>query len=195
MDDLTLLDTDIEKLKPFESIIQHYLSSKLNQNLNFDKTELRPLTKGITYLGFICRQDFNTKEPLQLYPTKKKKHQFIEELKKIERMVLHSEDENSLFQNEEDTYPKNSRRAAPKKFNENFTPHLHSPPIPKYPYELASLNSRLGLLKHSNSMRFKKYALEKFKFNLTENNHLPSDFAMKYCPIKIRKDFGSVKKK
>ncbi len=174
MDDLLLLDTDIEKLKPFEKLIETYLQTNLNQNLNFDKTDLISLTKGITYLGYVCKQEFNMKEPLQIYPTKKKKHQFIEELRKVERKST-------------------SIKIHDHSFNTKETPHPLAFPIRKDPNSLASLNSRLGILKKTNSKRFKKYALDKFKYNLTENAHLPKEFAQHYCPIKIRKDLGSVK--
>lgn len=173
MDDLLLLDIDLEKLKPLEQIIQNYLHTKLKQSLNFDKTDLKPLTNGVTYLGYICRQEFNMKEPLQIYPTKKKKWQFVQELKKIERK----------FDNAYTTKP----------FNEKIDPHPLSFFINKEKQELASLNSRLGILRHTNSGRFKKYALEKFKHNLTEHNEMPSDFVQKYCPVLLDKDFNSVK--
>lgn len=176
MDDLLLLDTDIEKLKPLEFLIEKYLQENLNQNLNFDKTDLKPLTKGITYLGYVCRQEFNMKEPLQIYPTKKKKYQFIEELRAIEKNVASS-----------------VKKDLPPAFNKKQTPHILAFPMKENPNELASLNSRLGILKKTNSSRFIKYALDKFKYKLTENAHLPKDFAQQYCPIKIRKDLGSVK--
>lgn len=173
MDDLLLLDTDPDFLRPLENIIQHYLEIKLKHSLNFQKTEFRPLTKGITYLGYICRQDFNTKEPLQIYPTKKKKWQLIDEIKKIESKVNYDKSENFL--------------------NQKLDPNPLSLLVRANPNQLSSLNSRLGILKHTNCGRFKKHALEKMEYNLTEFRDEPSEVSQKYCPVKIRKDFNSVK--
>ncbi len=46
--------------------IQKFLQTQCKQNLNFNKTEFAPLTKGITYLGTVCKQVFNAQQPLQL---------------------------------------------------------------------------------------------------------------------------------
>ena len=173
MDDLLLLDTDLEKLKPFEQLIQNYLQIKLKQSLNFDKSDLKPLTKGVTYLGYVCKQEFNLQEPLQIYPTKKKKWQFIQELQKIERRFR----------------TPNSK----KPFNEKIDPHPLSFFINKEKQELSSLNSRLGIFRHTNSGRFKKRALQKFQHNMTEHNDMPSDFFQKNSVVSINKEFNSVK--
>jgi hypothetical protein len=173
MDDLLLLDTDLEKLKPLEQVIQEYLQTLLKQSLNFDKTDLVPLTKGITYLGYECKQIFNQKEPLQIYAPKNKKWQLIAELKKIEHKIQ----------------PENDKKSIQK----TIDPHPLSFLILKDKAELASVNSRLGLLKYTNSTRFKKYALDKFKYNLTENKNDPSGLSLKYCPIEISKEYGSLK--
>lgn len=173
MDDLLLLDTDPEALRPLEIVIQNYLERKLNHSLNFNKTEFRPLTKGITYLGYICHQEFNLKEPLQIYPTKKKKWQVIDEIRKIERKVTSDNSESLL--------------------NQKIDPHPLGLFIRKDQNELSSLNSRLGIIKHTNANRFKKHALEKLKYNLTEFKDEPSEISDKYCPIKISKDFNSIK--
>lgn len=113
-------------------------------------------------------------ELLQIYPTKKKKWQFIQELQKIENKI-----QNPLM--------------IHKPFNEKIDPHPLSFFIQKEKQEVSSLNSRLGNLRHTNCNRFKKYALEKFKYNLTEDKDLPSELTQKHCPIKIDKNFNSVK--
>lgn len=111
--------------------------------------------------GLIWKRDYeeNLNRYLSENPTKKTKYQFIEELKKIERKSFLPEDREQSF-------------------NKKKTPHQLAFPIRKNPNELARLNSRLGILKKTNSNRFKKHALDKFKYNLAwifSQAYRPSD--------------------
>jgi hypothetical protein len=58
---------------------------------------------------------------------------------------------------------------------------------------LASINARLGLQKHAQSYQFRKQSLEKLVDTVTENSELPPEHTLQWEPIKIKKDFTSVK--
>ncbi len=77
--------------------------------------------------------------------------------------------------------------------NQKNDPHPFAFLISKDKSELASINSRLGILKNVNANRFKKQALEKFKNNLTENYMEPKNISSQYCRIEVTKNQRSVK--
>ncbi len=163
MDDLLFLDTDQEILETLPSIISEWLRNNRNQDLNHNKTKLVSLKDGLTYLGVICKQTDLTKEPLQIFPTKKRKWEFTKAVRNCEHSEWH--------------WPERCHPLAfPNKYqNQNV---------------LTSVNSHLGLLKHANTFKLRKESLTKALAKTTLNNNEPDEVASKYSPLKIKKNFS-----
>lgn len=133
MDDLTLLDTDCEKLSKLASVVDDWLIKNRNQNLNPTKTMLKPLTSGIDYLGFRLKQVDSPKQPLLVLPQPPKKWKLVQEARRLtgEQFMPIKAHELSFF-----VHHKNRG-------------------------ELQKLNSRLGLMVHTKSYRLRKKTLSK----------------------------------
>lgn len=157
MDDLTLLDTDKEKLEKLESVINDWLIKNRKQTLNPSKTVLKPLTEGIEYLGFRLKQVDSAKNPLLVLPTPPKKWKLIQEARRLEKCNL-----------------------------DPILPHEIGFPLHhKRRQELQKLNSRLGLMTHTSSFRFRKNTIKKLHHRLKQNN--PDS------PLTIGRGYGSIK--
>lgn len=163
MDDLLLLDTDPEILKAFADPISKWLQEYRNQDLNHNKTRLLNLRTGLTYLGVVCKQTDSAKEPLQFFTTKKRKWDFIKSIHKCE---------SSQWLDRE---------------------LLHDLAFPfryKNKKQLASINSHLGILKHSNSYLFRKEALERCLLKTSGNlNNFPP-LSRRFYPLKTKRDYS-----
>jgi hypothetical protein len=83
MDDLTLVNTDPERLRPLEKSIGDWLKIHRRQLLNPEKTVLSRLDGGINYLGYRCIQTDSPKQPLQFFLEPKKKWEWIQALREV----------------------------------------------------------------------------------------------------------------
>ena len=167
MDDLTFFDTDHEKLSELIEPVDQWLKTNRKQCLNPRKTSLKSLWQGIEYLGYKIKQTRCQSDPAKLYTPEKKKWEFIGDLRNLERTGI---------------------RAL------EFS-HPLAPPSKKRAQErLASVNARLGLQKHAASFRMRKEALEALIRKLYPITEMPDDFVgSKWVPIKVKKNFGSIK--
>lgn len=137
MDDLTLIDCDRTKLLLMEQKVDQWLKDHRHQRLNPNKTHLTRLDQGIQYLGCRLVQNGLDVEPLNIYPTAKKKWKFICALQKIEKDGVpchHILD------------PMTALRSR-----------LRST------HTLAGINSSLGQLRHGKSFQFRRQALVRAK--------------------------------
>ncbi len=167
MDDLTLLDSDPKKLSKMVEPIRYWLEQNRFQSINQRKTKLSPLSMGVYYLGYKMRMTESAAQPLQLFVTPKKKWQWIKELRILENTNLFFDEKPHPLAIE------SSQRELQRK--------------------LAKINSRLGYLKHSKSYQLRKKSLDTFVHSKTEFAELPDEFCQKWCPIKIKKGYQSIK--
>jgi hypothetical protein len=167
MDDLTLLDSDPQKLEPLIRKIDEWLRLNRRQSLNPAKSRLSCLRDGIEYLGYHGVQTDSPKEPFQLFLKPKKKWEWIQEI-------------NSL---------------ARKKIEPFEKGHLLSPKIPsrELNQSLARVNSRLGHLRHARSFRLRKDSVERFLRDTTENLDLPRELGEPWCPWKVKRDYTKIR--
>jgi hypothetical protein len=163
MDDLLFLDTNSKTLELLPAIISDWLRINRNQDLNHKKTKLVFLKEGLTYLGVICKQTDLTKEPLQIFPTKKRKWEFTKALRNCE---------NSEWFLPELSHP----LAFPNKYQNQKV--------------LTSVNSHLGLLKHANTFKLRRASLTKAIVKTTVNIDEPDEYSCKYSPLSIKKNFS-----
>lgn len=133
MDDLTLLDTDQEKLKGFISIVDEWLRTHRKQNLNSTKTILKPLNRGIEYLGFRLKQVDSPKEPLIVIPQPEKKWKLVKEARRLE-----NQDYTPIMAHDVSFFVHHKNRQ-----------------------QFQKINSRLGLLAHTRSYKLRKKTLGK----------------------------------
>ncbi len=131
MDDMTLLDTDPERLQTMIAVVDEWLKVCRRQTLNPTKTILKPLRDGIKYLGFELRQVDSPREPLIVLPQGEKKAKLVDEAKRLERLYF------------------NPIKAHEVAF---FVHHRNR-------REFQRLNSRLGLLAHCESYRLRQSTL------------------------------------
>ncbi|OYZ22188.1 MAG: hypothetical protein B7Y39_08360 [Bdellovibrio sp. 28-41-41] len=164
MDDLTLLDTDPNKLKPMEKIVNDWLIANRKQNLNAAKTSLKPLTNGIDYLGLELHQVNSPKHPVELQIPPKKKWKFVAEAKRLSGI-----DWLKI---------------------KNYHP-LGFPLWYEMRRELQCLNSRLGLMTKTNSKRFRTKVLRKLQLLTRQDGGWPED--KPYYGLFVRKDKLAVK--
>ncbi len=166
MDDLLLIDRDPDKIRDQADAIDGWLVNNRGQHLNPAKTNFTTLLRGITYLGYMLRQTDSQKEPLQVFPEPIKKWQLVSALRKLESLGL----------------------PVPRR------PHPLAPLINAKDaiQNLASINSRLGILVHSRSFLVRKQALEHFIARTTLNHELPRDFADHWCPYRIKKGYRAI---
>lgn len=57
---------------------------------------------------------------------------------------------------------------------------------------LSSLNSQLGLIKHTRSYSFRKKGITKLLNRITQNVSEPLQISSQWTPLKTKKDFSSV---
>lgn len=166
MDDLILLGKTEEELIGLDLKIDNWLTHHRKQSLNHAKTKLLPLDKGVLFLGHWCIQTGNPQEPLQLYMKPSSKWEFVKSIRKLEKIGL-------------DT---------------RFKPHQLGPYIEdeKSSKLIASVNSRIGHVKHSKSWLLRKRTLERLL--LKTKQFIPEELGESYSPLKINKKFLKVKK-
>lgn len=157
MDDLTLLDTDSERLAAFASAVGEWLVTHRRQNLNPTKTVLKPLTAGIDYLGFRLKQIDAPKDPLLVLPQAEKKWKLVEETRRLTQQEFRpiKPHEISFF-----VHHRNRR-------------------------ELQKLNSRLGMMTHTSSYRFRRKTVSRLCDYF--ETHKPD------TPLTVRKDYRSIR--
>lgn len=167
MDDLLLVDSDPEKIRNKTEVINQWLLKNRNQNLNANKSIFANLSDGISYLGYRLRYTDSPQEPLQVFPEPIKKWQFISAVRKLRSV------------------------GNPKPYRPNqLAPLIRETKIAR---EMASVNSRIGILIHSRSFLLRKQTLERFVWESTLNNSLPADFASHWCTFLIKKGYRSIK--
>lgn len=167
MDDLLILGTAQEELKQFELPISIWLQKHRNQNLNHQKTNLVSLQKtGLIYLGFFLKQVAEPKEPLLILPTTKKKWSLVKALRNFENSVAHR-----------------LRK-----------PHPLVRPMKRLPSnQLSSVNSHLGLMKHSRCYGLRKSSINK-TIKRTSNLNVSKNGDVQIAPtIKIKGEFHSIR--
>ena len=145
--------------------------------LNPRKSSLSDLRSGINYLGYRVVQTDSPKNPAKLRSQPKRNWDFIADLRALEKKGL------------------------PKKTKSH--PFAIAPNYKAQRERLASINSRLGLFKHSESYRFKKQAMEHFRkqtvsltINLQAMNQDQSEVSItedEWSPFVIKEDFSSIK--
>jgi hypothetical protein len=168
MDDLLLLDIRPECLCAMTTPVDTWLQANRKQRLNPTKTQLTDLREGIRYLGVELRQNNDLPaQPLQAMPEPEKKWRFVQSLRKIERNP-----------------PIRAER-----------PHVLAPVLtpPETKRELASVNSRMGALVHSNSFRFRQKALDKLIEQTRENPGVPSPLADDWSPFSVKKGYRAIR--
>jgi len=168
MDDLLLIDRDIDRLRTWGEPIDLWLHEHRHQSLNPTKTKLVNLEEGITYLGCHAAQTGKRSEPLQFFPTGKKKWKFIQGLRQL------------------------------AKLNDEPLSHRPHPlalwlPNPVRQRELASINSRFGSLVHSESYGFRKKALERFEKDLLGPALPPEIDPGSWSPYKIKEGYRAIR--
>ncbi len=135
MDDLTLVDTDPEKLQAMIEPIDNWLKSMRGQTLNSSKTVLSNINKeSIELLGYRLTAKKSSK--VNLYVRKIKKWEFMRDLHHYETAIM-----------------KVPMLAHPLSFSEREK-ELES--------VLGGLNSKLGLMRHAQSYKMRSEALAKF---------------------------------
>jgi hypothetical protein len=165
MDDLILLDTDPEKLKSLIDPISAWLKTNRNQDLNHNKTNLVRLDQGTIYLGVFCKQTDSPQAPLIFLPTRKRKWNIIKSIHACEN----ADWQNSILFHE---------LAFPCKWRNNKL--------------LSSLNSQLGLIKHTKSYSFRKKGITKLLNRITQNVNEPKQNSTHWTPLKAKKYFTSI---
>ena len=166
MDDLLILDTKSVAMETLGSQVTDWLEKHRNQTLNHQKTKLVSLkTTGLVYLGFYLKQAGDPKEPLLILPTRKKKWNLVKALRLIER------------------HPLKSRISQHPLANPNQR-SLNDP--------LGSVNSHLGLIKHSKSYAFKRKCLSR-TIEQTSHLEISGEEIVKFNPnLKITGNFNSL---
>jgi len=166
MDDLILLGQDEKSLSGLDIKINKWLKNNRKQSLNHDKTKLTRLDKGILFLGHWCVQTENPKEPLELFLKPKNKWDFVKSIKKLEKDYT----------------------------NLKFRPHPLAPYMEdeKLLSMIASVNSRIGHIKHSRSWMFRKKTLDKLIFATTD--HLPRELGESYSFLRANKRYSKIRK-
>jgi hypothetical protein len=167
MDDLLILGTNPTNLGEYETPITEWLQANRNQSLNHQKTKLVSLKQtGIIYLGFYLKQIESQKEPLLMQPTTKKKWSLVKALRHLE--------------NHSDQLP-------------NHYHPLAKSSIRRPPHSISSVNSHLGLIKHSRCYEFRRTSLDK-TINRTANLSFSKDGEVQIQPtLKIRGEFHSIR--
>lgn len=132
MDDFLFLDSNPKKLLTFESQIDAWLKKHRGQQLNLKKTKCHSLTEGVSYLGYRVIQKRKDSRMHQVLFPKAKKWAFIKDLKHLEKTGLPPLEKLHFLS------PTLSKR--------------------KRTQRLSSLQSRLGLMKHASTRRFRKRA-------------------------------------
>lgn len=164
MDDLTLMDTDPEKLRPFEKIVNDWLLKNRKQKLNSRKTSLKPLEVGIEYLGLELFQVNSPKDPVMAKVPPKKKWKLVSEARRLSGLKWHPiNDYHEL--------------ALPMRFERLV--------------ELQRINSRLGLMTSTCSKRFRKKTLQKMQSVTCIDDAWPDE--KPYYSLKLREDYLAVK--
>ena len=166
MDDLLLLDTDPDKLKPLDAVIDQWLRTERNQNLNPTKTKLKPLHQGIEYLGMELKQVNDPKEPLRIHVPPDKKWKLVNEARRLTQL------------------------------NWWRTTDHHALSLPlghKNRHELQKINSRLGLMGHADSYKFRRQVAHKLLLNWGIGNEDLKEMGIDFAPIRNSKDFLSLK--
>lgn len=168
MDDLLLIDRDPTRLSLWSEPIDDWLKTNRLQSLNPTKTRLVRLDEGITYLGCQAAQVGPYKQPLQLFPTGKKKWKLIQSL----RNLLTHGDPTSV------------------------RPHRLSLrlPNPIHRHALASINSRFGSIVHTESYHFRKRALERLEGDI-KGPELPPELdpGGRWSPYRIKKGYRAIR--
>lgn len=166
MDDLILLDTDSDHLRPMEKIIDDWLRSERHQNLNPSKTKLLPLTQGITYLGMEHKQVNDPKEPLKIIVSPEKKWKLVQE----------------------------ARRMTKVNWWRTTDHHALSPPLGHMARnELQKMNSRLGLIGHASSYKFRVQVIRELLAFWGIGNDELKEMGVDFSPVRPRKDFLNMK--
>lgn len=169
MDDLTLLDSDPEALRPMVEQVDHWLKVNRKQNLNQAKTKLSPLYKGIDYLGFRLQQVNSAQEPLLVRCTPKKKWKLISEMKNLSK----------------------------ENWTPQFDVHILSRPHRKFKRQkLQKINSRLGLTTHARCYQFRKKSVirliyENSSYDITA--HATESYIKQVKALKSTKNYTSMK--
>jgi hypothetical protein len=122
----------------------------------------------ITYLGCRCAQTGTRSEPLQFFPTGKKKWKFIRGLRQLAKLT----DEPLSFK----PHP--------------LAPWLSNPILRQ---GLASINSRFGSLVHSESFGFRKKALQRFEKEVSGPMLPPEIDPGSWSPFKIKKGYRAIR--
>jgi hypothetical protein len=145
MDDMTLVDSDPERLRAMIEPIDNWLLRRRSQQLNSDKTTLKAASRSsIDYLGYRLRPD-KTNRSKVVYVTvdPKKKWDFVRELRILERAgIPHGIRLHPLW-------PEYSHRASREAW--------------------AAVRSREGHLKHARLVGFVRRSLDKVETSL--NSH------------------------
>ena len=168
MDDLLLIDRDPECLRTWTDPIDEWLKIRRFQCLNPAKTRLVNLERGITYFGTRAAQTGPRSQPLQFFPTGKKKWKLIQGLRGLADIA------------EEPA---------------SYRPHPLSLMLPSREYRqgLASINSRLGSIVHTESYGFRKKALERFERDLI-GPLLPPEISLHpEPPFKAKKGYRALR--
>jgi RNA-directed DNA polymerase len=167
MDDLTLLDTDSDRLSRMIEPINSWLQKNRGQSLNPSKTTLKPLSSGIQYLGYKIRQDLAQGGGTFLKSPESKKWEFIRAIKKFESSPV------------EKTLP-----CHPLEFtNRSIARHKM----------LSCINARLGFLKHAETYRLRRDAIERLKMQLSNPERLPSLIFDPWCPVRSEQNYLSIR--
>jgi RNA-directed DNA polymerase len=140
MDDLTLLDTNREKLEGLIQPISEWLKSKRGQDLHPLKTTLKSLQKdSIELLGYRL---LAPKDELIMQTRKSKQWAFVAQLREYESKGLSP----SCFKHTLDIDTSNKKLKS----------------------MIGKINSHLGLMKHSQSYQFRKNTLTKFREHIND---------------------------
>ena len=165
MDDLILLDRNIEKLKTYEEPVNEWLQRHRLQELNPAKSKLVRMDNGIMYLGFHAAQMKSRREPLQFFPTGKKKWKFIQGLRHLQK----------------------SKNTPPSIKTHPLAPWLTNP---EHRHRLASINSRFGSLVHSKSYRFRERTVARFEKEIQGEETSES---YSYSPYEIKEGYRAIR--
>ena len=170
MDDLTLFHRDLDSLKKMIAPIDAWIKTNRRQELNHSKTSISSLRKGIDYLGYRIIQGDQPKNPARIQSTKKRKWAFVQDLRKLEKFST-----------------------PDGEFLHPLSPIIN---YKKARLRLASINSRIGLFKNTDSFRFKSRALTKLKINqqetwVTLDEESGASF-YEFSKLKIKSDLSAV---
>lgn len=166
MDDLLLLHDDPNWFTDVANKIDNWLQMERCQKLNPAKTTLNRLFTGIDYLGFHLRQ--SPELGLIVLPSQKKLWDTVCEVRRLERLDWWPERADFPFE----FWNRANRRQ-----------------------ELSSLNSRLGLIKHTKSFNIRRRICKKLKATTYQREML---LASELCrplgaPLKVSSDFSAVR--